>query len=555
VEAVLLHHPADAEWACDKLGAKVELIAHDDWIRLVLNAPSMQHFFSSSDGSNKMEEEVKHLVLNWHRDGNGRDLAFKNGVSLAQVISGSAMIAIPSYYREYYTLKRWLEKFDCIYISRNEHPRFLAVASKFADQIRFYDPGHNRSPLGSSCYDRVLGHFPIISPKSTLAHFAQRPFRSFLGSCNLFFNDWTLSILAGKCANTLLVGGRNPLKAAYLNTGNIRQAERMCPEELDAPYHLHSLQQVLSRIGVHWDVALLQLISDYLRKAYQLNRDYFIRVIAIYQRLFRDYCPKRVIIPGEAYEPYTIALQLARARELETVLVGDGYTSVMHPGVFPIFLNENGTGWLIEKFAAFGHASWDHLKHERNLTDASLFLMRPPLLDRHKNLYKPTKKYEVMIMSWIAWDLNPQGFQGWQIRCVVNTLEALVKAGYKKIALKLKAESQKRIFEPILKQFGWMEKVTILTGMFHEHVLKAEKIIGGFSTGLLEAAFHNIPYFVYEPFENGYSDQTVNSSRLVNPSLVSRTTNQLLACLNSGESSVSQTLGYLIDGPVTPPWG
>jgi hypothetical protein len=552
-EAVLLHHTSDALWAKEKFGNAVELIAHDDWIRWAINAPDMTHIFPPSNGSSKVEEEVKHLVLNWHRDENGKDLAFKKGISWGQVISGSAWITIPSFYREYYSLKKCLERFNCVYISKNENPRFLAIASKFSKQIRIFDPGHTHRSILSSCNDRILGKFPSFSRKDSILRFVNRPFRSFLKERDLFFNDWTLSIFANRCKNALLISGRNPLKGAYFSNGNRQKAELLCPKELDASFHPESLEQTLKGIGAEWDFSLLELISDHLSKSYQSNRNYFISVIAIYQQLYEDYRPKRVIIPGEIYEPYTIALQLARLNGIETVLVGDGYASVAPPGMAPTYMNENGDGWLFDKFAAYGQASWDHLK-QKNVPDADLILMRPPLLHRHKNLPKPNEKYDAMIMSWISNDLNPQGFNGWRIRCVLETLEVLRKLGYKDIALKLKADNERTIFEPILKQYGWLDNVTILTGMFYEHVLKANRIIGGLSTGVLEATFHGIPYYVYEPFENGYSDRVIHSSRVVGASLISRTTDQLLKHLANDVGSVNQPLGYLFEGPDLRTW-
>jgi hypothetical protein len=552
-EAVLLHHPYDVAWARSTHGAKVELIAHEDAIRWAAGDRGIPAFFPASDGASRAEDEVKFLTLNWHRDDQGRDLAFRDGLSLAQVISGSAWIAIASLYREYHALAAWLRQLDVLHVSCNEPERFLTVCAKFGDHVRVFDPGHRMAAPASSCLERQFGPVATESRRGRVARAVQRPIRGMLRGKSLFLRDWTSLSLARRTSTGVLVNDPRLWRGAYFSRGHLRAAEALCPAELHAPTDPGWLRSVLARGGAEWPAPLVELVSDELVSRYAKLRPYLARTIAAFRDLLATYAPKRVILPGESYEPYTIAAQLARAVGAKPVLCLDGYPVLMGSGVAPVYRDPSGADWLFEQVAAYGQANWDHLK-TRGLRDDQLILLRPPILDHHVGLRAPDARFDAMVMTWTSYDNNPSGLAGCASRFVVETLDLLAARGFTRLAVKIKSPSELTALVPVLQACGWSGRVEILSGRFHEHVLRAERVVGGFSSGTLETALHGIPYYVHEPFENGYADSEIATSTVVSPARVSRDAAHLSELLRDDRGSVTASLAYLTDGPVELPW-
>jgi hypothetical protein len=137
---------------------------------------------------------------------------------------------------------------------------------------------------------------------------------------------------------------------------------------------------------------------------------------------------------------------------------------------------------------------------------------------------------------------------------LVDTLSLLREMGFRRIAVKLKAESQSSIIIPVLDAAGLRDDVTLLTGMFYEHVRRADRVIGGFSSGVFESAVHGVPYYVHEPFANGYSNADLARSSIVGECAVSRDRDGLRELLGRPQGSVEAPLSYLADGPSDLPW-
>ena len=51
---------------------------------------------------------------------------------------------------------------------------------------------------------------------------------------------------------------------------------------------------------------------------------------------------------------------------------------------------------------------------------------------------------------------------------------------------------------------------------------KSNFTVGQFSTAVIEFTYHKIPYYIYEPYENGKTDEMIDSAIIFNRSSVSR---------------------------------
>ena len=551
-QAVLIHHPKDMETVKSVLGESIQLVAHESYLPVLVGVEDMPTFFSLFPEDSNAYDEVSYLANSWYRDEQGKDLSYEDGMSWAQVISGSLLFTLAALYREYHALKRWLDKVDKLYVSTNEHEFFQVLVPVFAGKVEFYDPGHRSNSILSSCNDRILGGFPEASRLNSLMSFIQKPLLPFLKRKDLFFNDWTSSGQVRKRRDSLLInGGINILKSVYLNHGDKDQAERIVPKRLKPPVDTESLQKVLLGIGASWDEALLGVVEGHIQDKFFKNRAYFVKVYSIYRCLFDTYQPARAIFPGETFEPYIIALQMARYRKIETIFLGDGIAStvcVTKDNGSPLhFRDVNNRNFLFDRVITAGKSNYDYYRRS-GYDAASLMLVTPPLLSEHRKVPPSPACFDVMIMSLISNDLNPGGNNGSRIKSLVEMLSAVRAAGFKRVAIKIKHVSELEWVQPVLNKTGMNSDCEIVSGMFYEHVTKARLIVGGFSTGVAEAAYHNIPYVVYEPFENGYTEEAIRSSLIVDPLRVARTPAQLKILLEKGESSVVADFAYIFDG-------
>jgi hypothetical protein len=94
-----------------------------------------------------------------------------------------------------------------------------------------------------------------------------------------------------------------------------------------------------------------------------------------------------------------------------------------------------------------------------------------------------------------------------------------------RIAIKLKVEAERHYVQSVLDELNL--KADILVGKFNKVLGKTNAVIGGISTAVAESAFVGIPYFVYEPLENGYLDEWVNSSVVISRESIARNSEEL----------------------------
>jgi len=79
--------------------------------------------------------------------------------------------------------------------------------------------------------------------------------------------------------------------------------------------------------------------------------------------------------------------------------------------------------------------------------------------------------------------------------------------------------------------------------------LRADFIVGQVSTALFEAVCRSAPYIVYEPFNNGVPDHSLNDSILINRESVARSISELEVMVRERKASVTSIHNDLISGP------
>jgi hypothetical protein len=535
LNAYLLCHHDDLQWVREANGLDAPVIAHEDYISLLLDefAPC---FFKHNNDVDSADETINYLSFNWHRDEEGRDLCLDAGFSIAEAFSTGVLINIASICREYFALKYWCDRYDCVYVSCNESARFLEVAKKFGHRVQVYDPGHRRPSLLSSLADRVLSVQPIARRANFLRNL-QTPFIKLLRNKTLTLNDWTLRHFTVRQIGWICENSRKPWKGAYSRTLGrkyLLDAEECVPKDFQAMFAPAQLVEVLERIDVCWDSELIVLLSETMTDRYRLYRDYFVSMVALYQDMLDSYRPAEFVISSEFYEPYVIAAQLASKKGIKISWLVDGYPIV----AIPKRIGKASLGsTMFDRIYAIGCQHQFRLLKDETVVQEIVTIV-PPILDMHSLHGKVEKHFDAIIMTWIPNDLGIDGRNGSRPNTLLEAVRAAMEAGMKKLAIKIKHHSEKEWLLPILEKAGYIDKVTILEGRFSEHVTSAYRIIGGISSAVGETAYHNIPYYIYEPVANGYSAEQIASAVVIAEGGVARTPAELHDLLKRPEGSV-----------------
>jgi hypothetical protein len=557
LKVFLLNHRDDLDWVRHTHGPDAQVIAHEDYLPVLLGE-AIPCFFNHSNYPVNIDEAINFITHNWHRDDTGRDLCVNGGLSIAEAFSTGLWITVASLCREYFALKHLCGRYDCVYVSCNEHPKFLDVASKFFGHVQVYDPGHRqRSPL-CSFNERILIDWPWMSWRSrflrkligSFIRNLQMPFLWLMRNRTLALSNWTLSDFVSRQKGWLLENSRKPWNGAYSRNPTRKYlADAACrvPQDFNAEFAPARLGDILQRIDTRFDTDLLELLSAAMSDRYRLSRDYFVMRTAKYMEMLDVYRPFELVVPSELYEPCNIAAQLAKAMGIKTSFLVDGY---------PMLDISRRIGKKCIAFAIFDRvyavANQQSLRLFNNQPEVQeIVTVFPPILDSHRQRGSTEKNFDAIIMTWTPLDLGLNGRCGSCPNTLLDALRVATEAGLKRLAVKFKHHLEKEWLLPLLEKAGYLDKVTILEGPFSDHVTRSHKVIGGISSAVAEAAYHGIPYYIYEPIANGYSAEQVASCVIISEGGVARNPAALLELLSNPKGSVvnDQALLFGTDCP------
>ena len=83
------------------------------------------------------------------------------------------------------------------------------------------------------------------------------------------------------------------------------------------------------------------------------------------------------------------------------------------------------------------------------------------------------------------------------------------------------------------------DRVDVLVGTFSEHVPNAEFIIGGISTAVAESMMASVPYLIFEPVSNGYSDEFLFNSTTLSTASIARDKASLIQMVQARTNSIN----------------
>lgn len=471
------------------------------------------------------DTEIRCLAYNWFRNSDGVDQTVVDGISIGETIASTlwcGFVSIAHYYQEFSTASQTDESINLPSDSSRLMTRVASI---------FFKVTSTAPPIQNYQCDEFL-MYAIHVPKAPLASIfrsAQRPFRFWIRRRNTLVipHAFTKQSFRKKTESlemyrkSILRGAAPRLKRKFVIDG-----ETIFGLEMINHFSYRNFAETLRRHNADWDSKLIELCVAYAKDAYREMRQHLIDCFALYRDLFENYKPKICVLPSDSFPSFVIAYQICRMHGIGTLSYVDGYPVI---AVWPIARDEMGKNWIVDQVAAYDA---DHRESILKLgfPESRILLAESPF---GKLQIRNMVVYDFIIMSWFANSFSMGSDHTSPVTTMNSALDVVISKGAKSIAIKIKSVDEKRYIIPLIKDLPI--PVDILDGNFYEHVTKARAVIGGISTALKECAYAQIPYFVFEPRGNGYSDELINRSLVVKIQNVARTPDELKRLISEGD--------------------
>jgi hypothetical protein len=461
------------------------------------------------------DEQIKHISYSWFRNEFGIDESIQVNISIGEAIApivwqGMANIAY-EYHRAAKTkLPEYALPSDCSRISRfvaeklqkrivwqekighfhGEETDFLPTGEKHKFMIRIV------RIIQLMLRKKLMNRFLFIDSRMTRhLNFGQQPLRLF-----------RKSLLAGAFPIA-----RNSVQRHY---------EIALPASISFLNTDKRLNRINQKFTEPFDGVLIELFSSYIEVKYAEMRDGIIESIVFSQSLLNFYRPKSCVMPSDTYPSFIIFAQMCRHMGVKTIGAVDGYPLI---SICPLSKGSNGDSWLFNKFIAYGEKHREDIV-EMGFPSEEIIMCKPPF----KSLRIDDKKiYDCLVFTWFPNVFSCTSDHTSPPNTLMSALRAVIDSGAVNIGIKIKTDIEIEYVEKVISGLESKVNIDVLQGGSITHLLHCEYAVGGISTAATEASMNEIPYFIFEPYENGYSDYWLSKSSVLNPLSLSRSAEHL----------------------------
>jgi hypothetical protein len=305
----------------------------------------------------------------------------------------------------------------------------------------------------------------------------------------------------------------NPLYGFYLNENIERSSYIESIFQYDFAYE--TIEKILKTSCTECSFSLCDLILEKIEYEFSLVKDKAAHAYFMYKELLGHYKPTSIILPGTTYPWYSMIMQIADSFHIPVIIVLDGYQTYMNKYEFSI--NRNNEQTLIKNYAVMGF-SGQKLMLSKRFSMVNKVRIRPPLLDFYNNVdYKISEKhYGAIILFPYPIISNPNSRCDLRFKYVVDVVKCLKDIGIKNLMIKVKDGDNGgdiNVLREIL-DISLHSDVKVETGGFYKYVNLTDLVVGGMGTSIVESAYKKTPYYVYEPYYNGITDDNIKNSIL-----------------------------------------
>ena len=491
------------------------------------------------------ENDVDWFCHNWYRDVAGMDLTLLDGISYGQALTGCLKIAVASVVRDHLALTQIKNDATQIVLPANCPQIFGEVARTVFQKVEICKTDNNLSD-GAWLEERILRDYLSFKVKYIPKVFIRCVrvgqkilFPSTRHVDRLVFGDWTNLGIKHDNVNTLWTNHyRNIRSCAFISEPKKRDLERLKSSiRYNEVYGDINIGEVLDRHSTEISATLRLAISNVVRRILEINAPW----IAYYQlqicELFDSCKPSSIELPAELFEPFAVALMIANQRSIATTLMLDGHDS---SGLnVPVLRNKSKSDLRFSRFVVF---SQDQANMAKQLgINESMLIRRESLFWRkYGDNENQLKKYGFMIMTAIPNHYNPVANIESPKETLRLALDVALQNTDMRIGIKLKdPEIEDKFVQKVISDLAANDRVDVLVGTFSEHVRKAEFVIGGISTAVAESMMASVPYLIFEPVSNGYSDEFLFNSTTLSTASIARDKASLIQMVQARTNSIN----------------
>jgi len=506
------------------------------------------YYYKNSTGNKDLFTMCYDISQKWFH-GNNKDNYKKTDISVGLMMAARMQCALSSATKEYYSLLQWLNISTNIYVSESESQTFKTIVDQLGIEHKIFKPIKDNSfPLLNSREMSEIWNYPKIHKLSGIARLIQKLFKPiFSKKYHILIPDWTYNNDFKKNKDTLFLNSINPAKGYYhvLNNDYIKKWTECIPVHIpNSILSSSSIEQMLGKKLKDHKINLSNIFVKIIQNVYQDNVKALINTIATYDELTDYYKPKIITLPGECHFAFVAICLIAKTKNIKTVLIMDGYLPFRNKW---IFYKDQGK-YLYDYVISFGS---DHTKVLREIgyEKNNVIQYKPTLLKFLSN--NSHTKYDIIIFSYNVQQNNPESRWDQKDKIMDDILSVLQDTKYSRLLIKIKGGYYDNIdyyYKSIKKYKSYFTVLDISSEPTHKVLSMGEKCIGQVSSAILESTYLNKDYYIYEPYENGKTDEMINSSESFKRSSISRNIDELKMNLINKSPSFIGSREKICDG-------
>ena len=539
---VLVSHPSHVKWARNRWPDAI-LIAKEMIIIQTFPEEKIEYFYPASSSNGELELFVAELSNNWYRDKDGVDITFSDGISIPQVLTGSIRLGVAACLREDAAIRFWENRLDYFWVSNLENSLLKNALSEVEIPYTYYEPPNVFPNITNPNPERILRDYLLIDHKwftnliiNSMKFFQRLFFPSTRKGCHLVFSD-SFNHSTKLRDHCLWTNQINPRKSAYIvaNKKDILASDALF-KNLDLESLNYSYVHTISnKYQAAIDDRAVRLICRYLISVITSNKSMISLYYAQVRGLFRTYSINSLQVPAELFEPYTVAIQYATYRGVPTILCNDGH-DIAGTG-FPKLKSFTNKDFLINQFGVKNKLLHRYGGQKGFVDSQMIKIGSQPLWSGQQNSFL-AREFEAIIMTWVTNDQNPLARLDSPSKTLEDAIQVVSKICSGKIAIKVKADVETDYVSQVLLTLKMEDRIEVISGRFLDYAARARIIIGGISSAAAESMICGVPYVIFEPLENGYSDIYFQDDFLLHRNRIARTKSELEILLRSGKSSI-----------------
>ncbi len=471
---------------------------------------------------------VGKVASGWHKDNSEIDIIRAKDFSIGALLNYRLMIEFSSAVRYYFAFKESVHNYEKILVPNNSTKSLRMTAELFTDKVQFYSNSNScNDHITSAPHRGAIVEPPVYETLSKFLRIFQLPFVKHLKNKILVFNDWTFNKIDNQ--NCLNINKFNPLKTFCLRRGSeyTKSVECVFPCKLDDKVIKSNIRRELLELDINRTILddLVGLFVSIISEEYAESRQKLINTHCACLELFDQYNPSMVIVPGYVNPYYQTIYSIARSRGIPTVYIQDGYSIYLDKYLLPKDTHEKK--YKIDFFAVMGEYAQSLYENILGNNIISINIL-PPVVNTHK-IIKNKKEGMKSVIVMFPYGLIHSPYCRWdqKYKYVIDVVNTLKSLGHKNIKIKIKRghdqykEQENKLMRELLDKCDY-EDVEMIFGEFSNYLQNAEFIVGNMGTAIIESIFRHVPFYVYEPFSLGMSDEFIKKSVIIESNQISR---------------------------------